>query len=140
MNVVVDCVFCANGLEFHHHLFFQCPMSCSVWKAIWSKSSNSQVPHLLADVITWYIQNVQSSSFRSVVLKTTLATTIYSLWLDRNKRVFQHQALPQDRLLLHTINSIRDSLGSKRGVKPTKENKVLCDSWQFSGNFFGPAR
>ncbi|XP_058207798.1 uncharacterized protein LOC131320907 [Rhododendron vialii] len=140
MNVPVDCVFCATGLESHHHLFFHCPVSCSVWHTVWCKSSNSQVPHLLADVIAWYVQNVQSNSFQSVILKAALASTVYSLWLERNKRVFQHQALPQDRLLLHIINSIRDSLSSKRGVKPTQANKVLCDSWQLFGKIFGLAR
>ncbi|KAL0856090.1 hypothetical protein Bca101_061243 [Brassica carinata] len=32
LNVLADCVLCCTGVETHHHLFFECDFSSSIWK------------------------------------------------------------------------------------------------------------
>lgn len=122
MIVEGDCTFCTNGQESHHHLFFQCPLSLSVWDRMWRRSSNDQIPSTLPEVIAWYIQHVKGTSFRSLLLKNVLAATMYNLWMERNQRVFNQNASTQDQIILRTISCVKESLCLKRGVDQTQLN------------------
>lgn len=107
-------------------------------------------PLNLTYMVAWFIQNVKGTSIRSGILRGVLAATVYSLRMERNQRVFQHKAIAasfflnskaiaQYQLILKTVNCIRDSLSSKRGVKQSPMNRALCVSWGLSERIFGPA-
>ncbi|XP_058217251.1 uncharacterized protein LOC131328308 [Rhododendron vialii] len=126
-GMVVDggCTFCNIGQESHHHLFFQCPLSVSVWSEVWRRSSIDHIPPSLTNIVAWFVQNVKGTGFKSSVLKTVLAATVYTLWMERNQRIFQQKALSRDQLVLRTVSCIREALSLKRDVIQSQVNRDL---------------
>lgn len=108
MVVEGGCTFCNIGQESHHHLFFQCPLSFSVWSEVWRRSSIDHIPPSLTNIVAWFVQNVKGTGFKSWVLKTVLAATVYTLWMEWNQRIFQQKALSRDQLVLRTVSCIRE--------------------------------
>lgn len=44
-------------------------LSQSVWDSVRQKSSNTQIPSSLPDVVAWYIQNVKGDGFQELDFK-----------------------------------------------------------------------
>lgn len=71
----------------------------------------------IPNIVDWFVQHVKSKDFRSLVLHSMLADTIYGIWIERNVRVFQGLSKQVDVVSLDIVNSIRDFLCSRRRVK-----------------------
>ncbi|KAL0462430.1 UNVERIFIED_CONTAM: hypothetical protein Slati_0130600 [Sesamum latifolium] len=85
------CILCSNGQpETHAYLFFNCPYSRMCINVI-RQHVRFPLPHhdWLTGVhwaaVKWRRKHVINASYR-----TLLASTVYHLWQERNKRIFQH--------------------------------------------------
>lgn len=65
-----------------------------------------------------------------------LAATVYTLWMERNQRIFQQKALSRDQLVLRTVSCIREALSLKRDVIQSQVNRDLRSSWGLSARIF----
>ncbi|KAL0655963.1 hypothetical protein Bca4012_076547 [Brassica carinata] len=86
LNVPADCVLCSSGIETHHHLFFECDFSSSIWKHF-SEQILAATPldlHFVAALIT----HRRLSSPSAPVIKLMFQTAIYLIWRERNARIF----------------------------------------------------
>ncbi|KAF7128948.1 hypothetical protein RHSIM_Rhsim10G0040700 [Rhododendron simsii] len=133
-GVQVDeiCPLCGCEQETHQHLFFECSYSASVWASVWSKSSSTRVPITLAALLEWFVQSVKGNSFKSKILKCSLAATVYFVWRERNLRVFQQKTVASDQVVMQILSSIRDFLSSLRRGKASTENKEIA-CWMYTG-------
>ncbi|KAI8551744.1 hypothetical protein RHMOL_Rhmol06G0210100 [Rhododendron molle] len=129
MNVVNSCLLCSTNLESHSHLFFQCSFSSTLWYGAWNKVSVSGISNNLDDIVAWFNLNVQGKSSRSLLMRSILAAAVYLIWRERNLRFSQGKTLHVELLALQLVNSIRDFLSSRRGVRPSARNKALAGSW-----------
>ncbi|KAJ1697224.1 hypothetical protein LUZ63_005736 [Rhynchospora breviuscula] len=85
------CVLCAHtGCETASHLFFDCAFSIQLWTAIGFPQAGtlSNTGFELQDRLLALFATANNSA-RTMTL---LATALWSLWLERNNRVFRNQS------------------------------------------------
>lgn len=105
MNVPAACVLCSNGLESHHHLFFECEYSHSIWNSFASQIWE-QPPLDLHSVAAWIVpQRSPSNANANALIKLIFQSSIYLLWKERNARIFTNISSPS-----HTIHLALDRL------------------------------
>ncbi|XP_074314287.1 uncharacterized protein LOC141649497 [Silene latifolia] len=92
--MVNRCVLCESSLETHSHLFFECPYSAAIWRAIavWLKiSPDTSLPHLFH----WYKVYNRGQGLVKKQRRCALMCALYLVWHERNKRIFKGiQATP----------------------------------------------
>ncbi|XP_059316204.1 uncharacterized protein LOC132067084 [Lycium ferocissimum] len=93
------CVFCNSTMETQEHLFFDCPFTKGIWQSMlnWQQWDRR--------IQTWSVEwgRVQTEITwkrpRKVILRASLATVVYSIWIERNKRIFQHKITPRQNMV-----------------------------------------
>ncbi|XP_074305616.1 uncharacterized protein LOC141640835 [Silene latifolia] len=89
MIIVNRCVLFKAALESHNHLFFKCPYSATLWQniMIWMKvlgRTNS-----LKQEIAWISSRHARRHWKTSWYLGCMHTLVYSLWEERNSRIFQ---------------------------------------------------
>ncbi|XP_020272687.1 uncharacterized protein LOC109847864 [Asparagus officinalis] len=117
------CILCSvNATESRNHLFFACCFSSEVWNGImdWLRFNwRSCAWNLLLD---WYNIRLRGSVFKNKIKRMALAATVYSIWMERNVRIFTQVCKGADRL----IKEIKiDILSSILNSKLLEEHKDL---------------
>ncbi|CDY43591.1 BnaC09g17300D [Brassica napus] len=110
LNVRETCVLCNNGIETHHHLFFECEYSSSIWQSF-AGSVSSNPPTDLHTAAAWILHGYrQRQAQATTILKIILQSTIYLIWRERNARIFTSTATPPQVLRASLDRIIRDRL------------------------------
>ncbi|KAJ3690445.1 hypothetical protein LUZ61_019609 [Rhynchospora tenuis] len=99
IQVQPGCVLCREScLEDSLHLFFTCPFTLELWNKL------QRTFHLPALSASYSIQYSATNLLRQVaindVLTSAVCTTFWSLWLERNNRIFRNTGRHSDVLLL----------------------------------------
>lgn len=94
------CALCERNLETAHQLFIECPYSRRVWLIIltWSGCLNlnpAQWPQV-QDLEAW-LEHVMMNGNR--VGHSLAILTLWSIWKQRNARVFRENAKPEHALV-----------------------------------------
>lgn len=130
LNVPPGCVLCSAADESISHLFFGCPYAVAIWSRFCGRYM-AVPPASLSDVVV-LCQQLQGTHARAViVLKLINQAIIYSLWRERNARIFQgvsstHQAFFRvvDRRLRDRLLSL--SLPSVTAPSPSLLELFFC--------------
>lgn len=119
ISVPLQCVLCSSGLESHHHLFFQ----CSFVQAIWTRYCGNLIPSvpssLQAVAVLLSNHQIASSPGLSAVIKLLLQCIIYSVWRERNSRIFRQTASTEHVVIAQVERLVRDCLISIPPSSPT---------------------
>lgn len=84
------CALCEEAPESYHHLFFTFLVSTSVWKKVLAwKVTQKQLG--VEWRISWAITHVKAKSTTTEILRISLASIFYHLWMEKNYRTFQLQ-------------------------------------------------
>lgn len=88
------CTLCSQGAETIDHLFLQCPFSREVWFKVLRKCGwQGFAPQNTDLLIAWWLQVRKSlQKQRRKGFDSLFTLTVWCLWLERNARVFRHQA------------------------------------------------
>ncbi|XP_039061160.1 uncharacterized protein LOC120205320 [Hibiscus syriacus] len=131
MGIVIDChcTFCGAGMDTRNHLFFKCQVATALWSAIFSCSGLRFSHHSWDALYAWATANWKGSSLLTSIMKLSSNALIHTIWKERNKRIFQSQALTIEAM----FSSIKETTGFKlRGRHinrlPTA-NISLCNQW-----------
>lgn len=94
--VTLDCssyALCNKTMETHDHLFFSCDYASRVWNNI-NTRAGLRWPNLQWNsLIQWDAANHHGRrNIRNRIARSILASSVYFLWLERNRRVFRGQA------------------------------------------------
>lgn len=108
------CVLCGMAQESHSHMFFLCPFSASVWAHFLEQNGTHRSVLDLHAELDWCVQHRGGSSFNHSVFKLSLAVVVYHLWCERNRRVFQRQALVSVALIARVLSDLRACIVSWR--------------------------
>ncbi|XP_020261656.1 uncharacterized protein LOC109837719 [Asparagus officinalis] len=95
-----SCSLCTGScLETRDHLFFECTFSCNVWNHImeWLKFDWRSTNWQLLQV--WYNARLRGKGAKQRIKRLALNATIYSIWRERNLRLFQQQNRNEDQLV-----------------------------------------
>ncbi|GKA48635.1 RNA-directed DNA polymerase, eukaryota, reverse transcriptase zinc-binding domain protein [Tanacetum coccineum] len=85
------CALCKNNAESHDHLFFNCPFSMALWKKLKTQMQFQSNATVWNDIVTELAVKPNKSSIWSIVRRLCLAGAIYSIWRERNNRVFRDE-------------------------------------------------
>jgi mannosylglycoprotein endo-beta-mannosidase len=92
-----SCILCGTHTETHAHLFFECPTSQIVWQTINARANIYWPCCTWPNLLQWgAIQYCRKDDIQHLIARFLLSATVYILWHERNKRIFnnQHQSAP----------------------------------------------
>lgn len=115
MSVPEVCVLCSAAPETHHHLFFECSFSSSVWNYFASKVWENP-PQDIHSVAAWINLHRSSSPQARCIIRLMFQSSIYLIWKERNKRIFTTQVTSALGVRSAVDRQIRDKLLS---IKPS---------------------
>ena len=108
LNVSGGCVLCSSGLETHHHLFFECEYSSSLWLCFASHIWDNP-PSDLHAAAAWILQPHSPANHNaSVLMKLIIQSIIYIVWKERNACIFTAVSTSARGLHLQLDRLLRD--------------------------------
>ncbi|XP_059669246.1 uncharacterized protein LOC132314389 [Cornus florida] len=126
----VTCVLCNNALESHDHLFYMCPFVKPLWTFIQIPCGFYIQPTNWASLISWaaYHWRGEGSSHSSSFSRLALASLVYNVWAEHNRRIFTGRKLTQNSLLHLTLDSVRAKLLST-SIKDSTTRRQIVEEW-----------
>lgn len=110
LNVTEGCVLCSTGLETHHHLFFECEFSSSLWLGFASQVWDNP-PSDLHAAAAWILQShYPINPNATILIKLIFQSVIYILWRERNARIFTSSPSTRQALHLQLDRLLRDRI------------------------------
>ncbi|XP_038997796.1 uncharacterized protein LOC120122767 [Hibiscus syriacus] len=131
MGILSDglCVLCNDDMETRDHLFIECSLLDSLWKAILHLSglrpSSSSWNNLLASAShAW-----KGKSLLITILKLALCAFLYSLWEERNRRLFKGNSRNEAEILKVIKEIVGTQLRGRNINILDSVNITLCKNW-----------
>ncbi|XP_018448702.1 uncharacterized protein LOC108820231 [Raphanus sativus] len=110
LSVPPGCALCSLADESISHLFFLCPFAVAIWTRFCGRYLASR-PTSLADIVRLCQQLSGPHASRAViVLKLLNQVIIYSLWRERNTRIFTGVSSTQEAIFRRVDRAMRDRL------------------------------
>ncbi|XP_039019769.1 uncharacterized protein LOC120151338 [Hibiscus syriacus] len=104
------CVLCKSEQETRDHLFLKYPTAVTIWTTFFSLSG------LRFTACSW-----EGKSLLTMIMKIALNALIYTLWEERNKRVFQNRTRSAEAIL----KAVKDILVLFRTLMYIKADSAL---------------
>ena len=130
------CVFCRHGMESHGHLFFACVWSGGLWAKIKSWLRIGRRMTTLNSAI--HGLSPQRCNMELRMRRVALAITIYLLWEERNRRIYEGKTREVDtvfirfQILFYTVYYFHDTDQLKLQVGWSSLHGVLACMVSFS--------
>ncbi|KAJ9536715.1 hypothetical protein OSB04_un000100 [Centaurea solstitialis] len=105
------CSLCGIVRDSHDHLFFECTFSRQVWLQVMDKLQWSGFPcswHAIMDAIS-----DSTSAPKRLEHQLALAASVYTIWCERNSRIFGSPTKPIPRLVQTILEAIMDRVAWK---------------------------
>ncbi|XP_020266679.1 uncharacterized protein LOC109842189 [Asparagus officinalis] len=85
-----QCKMCAGAcLESRDHLFFECSFSKEVWYQIMDWLQFKWRSCSWNSLLNWYCTKLIKKGIKQNIKRSAMSATIYHLWCERNRRIFQ---------------------------------------------------
>ena len=123
-------------MESHEHLFFSCPYSNQIWRALKQKCNIPFGDHSWQDCISQMVTLCKGKSLLNTVRKLCFATGVYLIWEERNKRLHENSLREAKVVFWYTTESIRCRLSAVRGIKDSVENRGIQTLWRLPDSIF----
>ena len=100
MKVENTCVLCKNEAETAEHLIIQCSFARRIWGRLlsWIGKLND-IPMTWEHFVQWCIKHGKGKRSEATKFQTVLAEGSYGLWLERNRRIFEHKCKTEEQLV-----------------------------------------
>ncbi|XP_074283905.1 uncharacterized protein LOC141608449 [Silene latifolia] len=95
MVLVNRCVLCKAALETHKHLFFNCSYSATIWLQLLQWMRILGRSNQLREKIAWISSRRAKKHWKQNWFLGYLSTLVYSLWEERNCRIFRGYGAPK---------------------------------------------
>ena len=126
------CVLCSAFPETHAHLFFECAYSKVIWSHLKDMCGRPWNGQRWPSFIAWASQRWRGKSPSIVVKKLCLAVAVYSIWRERNNRIF---GSPHKTSMVVT-RSIIDTIRSRLLSINLKDWPHVALKWNISISWF----
>lgn len=73
-------------------MFFACPFSDQIWQYVRRNNDIDRAPLSIYEDVGWIDAN-SKDSMQNIMLKLSLAATVYAIWIDQNSRIRRHKSL-----------------------------------------------
>ncbi|XP_071695601.1 uncharacterized protein [Rutidosis leptorrhynchoides] len=123
-GVVQICSLCKGCPDSHAHLFFNCPFSSTVWLKV---QSMLLVPFTSNDwrgLVDMISPQASRNLAQILVSKLCLAATVYTLWQERNVRMFKHVHRTEQQVFEAIVSNTRLKLLTIRFKNSTNVSRM----------------
>ena len=97
------CTLCKREQEFVDHLFYKCRFSICLWGLVkdWLQlvSIDTSSWHLLDNIEEWWVGLSDTSTPNRKAMASLTMLVAWTIWNERNARVFRHKSAPPTVLL-----------------------------------------
>ncbi|KAE8675169.1 hypothetical protein F3Y22_tig00111693pilonHSYRG00142 [Hibiscus syriacus] len=124
-----SCLFCGNEAETRDHLFFECHFAKDLWSSILDLCC---IPHVACSwegELAWASLLLKGNYLIVKILKLACTGHAYSVWKERNSRLFGNRARSKGKLLGDIKEAIQLRLGGKSFNIAYSSNIALCAKW-----------
>ncbi|XP_022019374.1 uncharacterized protein LOC110944750 [Helianthus annuus] len=127
MNMMC-CLLCYADVDSHDHLFFECKFSEQVWKSVRDKTDMFDVDPKWVSIIGWLMTRIRSKKASFYVARLLVGATAYTIWQERNARLFKNQTRPPEAICEVILKTVRYKLMGVK-FKPCANVKSLLGKW-----------
>ncbi|KAJ6889556.1 hypothetical protein NC652_030338 [Populus alba x Populus x berolinensis] len=86
------CILCSLHTETHEHLFFACPTTKAIWETVNQRANIYWPCSSWQNLLQWAsIAYTKKNDIQHTIARLILSASVYLLWQERNKRVFNNQ-------------------------------------------------
>ncbi|XP_038994315.1 uncharacterized protein LOC120118315 [Hibiscus syriacus] len=123
------CVLCNDSMETRDHLFIQCPLAISLWDAVIILNGMRMTSRTWGNHLAWACDAWKGRSLLTTILKLAWTTFIYTVWEERNKRLFQGCSRNFEALLYAVKHTVAIQLRGRSINRNDSVNTMLCNHW-----------
>ncbi|XP_058776993.1 uncharacterized protein LOC131651345 [Vicia villosa] len=98
-----QCSLYNEAAEDINHLLFSCMITHAIWKSVLEWLELEHVPLQWKEEITWIERHTKGKGFIHSTLKIAIAETVYGVWMYRNSRIFDANALTNHTKIVRNI-------------------------------------
>ncbi|GJZ78963.1 putative RNA-directed DNA polymerase [Tanacetum coccineum] len=126
----LECLLCRSENESHSHLFFPCAYSKRLWERLKPMALMENMSNVWPSVISSIVNKTAYNTIWSVIQRLVFGAAIYSLWLERNSRIYNQVDRTVDSIFEQVVSTVRLKL---RGLVFKNPPDVLKASeiWDF---------
>ncbi|XP_039022010.1 uncharacterized protein LOC120154283 [Hibiscus syriacus] len=131
MGISIDsvCVICNSLQETRNHLFSKCSIAACLWNSILNLNGMNPTNLAWEETVATAINSWKGKSLLTFILKIAWSAFIYTVWQERNQRIFQKRSRSAENLLNEIIDVVRFSLRGKNFNRLDSTNLNLCNVW-----------
>ncbi|XP_039068836.1 uncharacterized protein LOC120215162 [Hibiscus syriacus] len=123
------CVNCSNYQETRNHLLCQCSLVVRLWSSVLLLNGLKNASSSWEEMVTRASSSWKGKSLLTTILKIAWTAYIYTLWEERNRRIFQGRHRSTEELLKVIIEAVRIQLKGKNINRADRINSNLCINW-----------
>ncbi|KAL7219398.1 hypothetical protein ACSBR2_012457 [Camellia fascicularis] len=133
-----NCSFCQDHTENHSHLFFNCIFSHKVWNAIKVKCNVNWPDIFWPDIVPIVVEESKKKTLKSVITRLALLSTIYHIWVERNKRIFTKEMKPEEIVIKSIVQMVRGKLMSVQNFPRSAGDAWFLQQWNLNDSILKP--
>ncbi|XP_074277828.1 uncharacterized protein LOC141601441 [Silene latifolia] len=105
--VLAMCVLCKAASEDHQHLFFQCHYSSHIWKHLLDWMGLRGRSMRFKSELHWIAHRRHRRHWKFLWVTTCLNALVYSIWEERNSRIFNNVEHAVEHAVEHVIRRVQ---------------------------------
>ena len=129
-----SCGLCQMGVETIDHLLFECPFSYRVWKSIRNKCCVNWADRTWDEWVELCAKELRGKKLGTYVKKLAFSASVYSIWRERNNRVFRKESKPEEVIVHEIVNLVRCRLMSMKRIKTNNDDGWFLKEWNLPGS------
>ncbi|XP_039038060.1 uncharacterized protein LOC120175520 [Hibiscus syriacus] len=129
INIAALCVNCSNYPETRNHLFADCSLADRLWNIILNVNGMNASHLSWNEMVYRAITSWKWKSQITSIVKIAWSAFIYSIWQERNQRIFQARSRSAEQLFTEIYEAVRLSLRGKTINRIDSTNLSLCNAW-----------
>ncbi|GJU04045.1 RNA-directed DNA polymerase, eukaryota, reverse transcriptase zinc-binding domain protein [Tanacetum coccineum] len=104
------CCLCLNDSEDLKHLFFKCSYAKKVWGMVLSMTDIDNIKYEWEEIIHLLINAGNGNNINSVCRRLMLGASVYNIWNERNRRIFQDKKLNEEDIVKRITEVVKCKL------------------------------
>ncbi|PWA62228.1 RNA-directed DNA polymerase, eukaryota, Reverse transcriptase zinc-binding domain protein [Artemisia annua] len=110
------------------HLFFNCEFSRGVWDKIKNKAGIHVNDNKLGEIVLSLANGKNGNNIGSVVKRLCFATSVYSIWFERNNRIFRDEKKEAEDVVKTILDTVKLKLMCLK-VKDSGAVRLIERTW-----------
>uniref|UniRef100_A0A7N0VGA5 Reverse transcriptase zinc-binding domain-containing protein n=1 Tax=Kalanchoe fedtschenkoi TaxID=63787 RepID=A0A7N0VGA5_KALFE len=129
------CPLCMRENEDINHLFFKCTVSDNLLEYACTMLQMEKPSGNVLEVLTFVMKNFAGPAMRNLASRASFNIVAYSLWKERNARIFRNNTKTFQQLTKEVKNDIYIMLSKINKMKKTRKNILWAEQMGIDPHF-----